>query len=477
MPEVRNALTKALADGLYLRLDCSNDPLQADLDMGNYDIENLTEIRSSGNLLINPAGNGVRIEGNIGIQQSPTATHMIIGSATYTGTGTKIGYGCFPEFSPTSIASNTIVSLQGNVWFGTTNWGVNSFVRALDFFPAPISSGVGSATLDIYGINTGGLLNILGRTVTANTITALGVVPIANIFGGIDNTTANIVRGIYISSATTTTGTWGRLTGLELEPQTSGVINQGLWLSGDGVGSDIVFGAGAGGVGDVTMYYDGTYFNLITDLISPSDFLIDCGTQKTLELVETTFEDLRVSLIRGLTGASNPPSLTQFMDNGAGSVGVYVFAFSYQAVAGNERQMYFAVQLPHGYKNGTNIKPHIHWSPAVTGGVNEFVKWGLEYTWQNIDGTFGNTTIITSDASGASTATISGDTTLTADKHYVSEIGTITGTGKEISSMLVCRIFRNSSHADDNLIQDAFAFEVDFHFEVNTIGSRQEYVK
>ena len=43
--------------------------------------------------------------------------------------------------------------------------------------------------------------------------------------------------------------------------------------------------------------------------------------------------------------------------------------------------------------------------------------------------------------------------------------------------MLLCRVFRNSSHADDDLAQDAFAFEIDFHYQLDTMGSRQEYVK
>jgi hypothetical protein len=207
------------------------------------------------------------------------------------------------------------------------------------------------------------------------------------------------------------------------------------------------------------------------------DIKISTVANQTLVLVQSVWDDMRVPLLRGITGASNPPAFTQFKDNGAASVGVYAWAFADEAVAGNEDQMWFVTQLPHTYKEGTDIKAHIHWSPAVSGAAGEFVKWGLEYTWQNVDGTFGNTTIIYSDATSAATATTSGDGTLTADKHYVTSIGTITGTSMNLSSMLVCRIFRNSSDASDDLAQAAFAFEVDFHHEVNTLGSRQEFIK
>ena len=191
----------------------------------------------------------------------------------------------------------------------------------------------------------------------------------------------------------------------------------------------------------------------------------------------TTWTDLRMAASAGKTGASNPPTWAQFMDNGSGSVGVYANSFADQAVVGNEEQLWFSAQLPHGYKQGTDIKAHLHWSPAVSGSANQFVKWGLEYTWQSINGTFGTTTIITSDASSASTATTSGDSTLTADKHYITALGTISGTGMGLSSILLCRLFRNSSHADDDLAQAAFLFEIDFHYEIDASGSREEYVK
>lgn len=234
----------------------------------------------------------------------------------------------------------------------------------------------------------------------------------------------------------------------------------------------VVFGAGS----NAKAYYDGTDFQLITDLVAASDFLVDCGTDKTLELVETVWDDLRVALGAGSTGASNPPTATQFMDDGSSSIGVFAFEFG-DVTAINENQMFFNAQLPHRYKQGTDLGAHIHWSPVSSGAAGEFVKWGLEYTWVNIDGTFGNTTIITSDASAAGTATTSGDASLTTKKHYITALGTISGSGKNISSMLICRVFRNSSHADDDLAAGAWAFEVDFHFEIDTMGSRQNFVK
>ena len=214
-----------------------------------------------------------------------------------------------------------------------------------------------------------------------------------------------------------------------------------------------------------------------TDASAATDLTITTGSQKTIALATPVYDDLRVPVTSIKTGGVKDPTFSQYLDNGAGSRGVYGWSFADQGVAGNEEELFFSVQLPHSYKHGTDITPHVHWSVLVGGAANEFVKWGLEYTWANIDGTFGSTTIITSDASSAANATTSGDTTLSVGKHYVSELSGITGTSKTISSMLVCRIFRNSSDSDDDLAQAAFAHEVDFHFQIDTIGSRQELVK
>jgi hypothetical protein len=141
-------------------------------------------------------------------------------------------------------------------------------------------------------------LNILGQTVTANSLTGIVTVPISNIFGGTDNTTANIVRGMYVGPAVATLGVWGRLSGIEVGLQSSGVINQGIWLSGDGVGADVAFGAGLAGAADALVYYDGT--NLIIDPNNVGAGSVYIGTTGNDTLRLTTLEfGADVSLTRG----------------------------------------------------------------------------------------------------------------------------------------------------------------------------------
>jgi len=264
MAEVRNAMSQALADGRYLKLDCTNGPLTGNLEMKH-----------------------------IGSGRAPTDTHNIIVEELYTtpsNPGSIIGAGIFNRYAPAVLGNNSIVAVQGNAWFDTNRWGVGSTVRCLDFFPAPSVTGIawGSANLKLYGINTAGLLNVANRPVIADEITAISLVPIASIFGG-DDTTCNVARGLRIASAVATTGVWGRLTGLQLDPQTSGAINQGMWLKGDGIGSDLNFGAGSGNNPDARILFDGSALVIKPNLIGANDYILLDGdvrisAGKTLDL-------------------------------------------------------------------------------------------------------------------------------------------------------------------------------------------------
>jgi hypothetical protein len=184
------------------------------------------------------------------------------------------------------------------------------------------------------------------------------------------------------------------------------------------------------------------------------------------------WEDLRVSVnaVRVIAGGA-PPDWSQFKDNGAASTGVYLYWFD----PGTEQNVYFDVQMPHGWKEGSDIEPHVHWVSADTAGASGTdVCWGLEYTWANVNGTFGNTTIIYGDEQSNG----SGET-ITVDKHYLTDIGTISGSGKTISSMLVCRLFRDATGTGgtDDYDDDAGLLEIDFHYEIDTMGSRTETAK
>jgi hypothetical protein len=71
------------------------------------------------------------------------------------------------------------------------------------------------------------------------------------------------------------------------------------------------------------------------------------------------------------------------------------------------------------------------------------------------------------------TAVTSGDN----DKHYIAGFPSVDATGKKISSILMCRLFRNSTNAADTYGGNAALLSFDIHYEIDAIGSRLQYTK
>ena len=120
-------------------------------------------------------------------------------------------------------------------------------------------------------------------------------------------------------------------------------------------------------------------------------------------------------------------------------------------------------QMPHSYKEGSDIDPHIHLGQALD--LQAIFK--LEYKWINI----------------GDDANISW-TTLTLDTYVVEYVsGTlhqilkpsahIDGTGMKISSILKVKLYR-----DDNVYTgDILVSDLDVHYQEDSNGSTEEYVK
>ncbi|NCT18642.1 MAG: hypothetical protein COZ75_05975 [Flavobacteriaceae bacterium CG_4_8_14_3_um_filter_34_10] len=162
-------------------------------------------------------------------------------------------------------------------------------------------------------------------------------------------------------------------------------------------------------------------------------------------------DDLRVTIDKGsnsaqlgsLTGVSGPQ--IWFFRDGSGI-----------------EAMSFSLQLPHNWKEGSTIHPHIHWVPRNSGTGN--VQWNLDYSWADLDTTtpkvFPATTTSSVIASGPFVQNMHLLTPLTTG-----DVG-IDATGKHISSVLVCRIWRDSGLAGDTYNQDAGGLSMDFHITI-----------
>jgi len=172
--------------------------------------------------------------------------------------------------------------------------------------------------------------------------------------------------------------------------------------------------------------------------------------KRRLPAADLPWEDLRVEFNSGISPASNPPQRVAYK-------GGLVSAFEDEGV--NEDTVTFQVQLPHNYAEGTDIEPHIHWAGEDNTAGN--VKWIFTYSWANIGAAFPGETSDT--AIGANPAT---------DVHTLTEFTQINGAGKTVSSVMICRLSRNSTDGDDTFTaKDAYGLYFDFHYQIDSMGS------
>lgn len=195
--------------------------------------------------------------------------------------------------------------------------------------------------------------------------------------------------------------------------------------------------------------------------------IADDGTV-ALHGTATTYDDLRVDGSRVQNSGVTAPSWAVFVG------GLYANIFE----NAKTQNVYFSVQMPHAWKQGTDLGAHVHWSTKSTAPLTTTVVWTLEYQWVNIGDNFNlsaNSTI--SGFTVLTNANINSDNTLAVGEHAITPVGTISGTGKGLSSVLICRLYREGTVTNDTYSGDAALLSVDFHYQIDSFGSSQEFVK
>lgn len=123
-------------------------------------------------------------------------------------------------------------------------------------------------------------------------------------------------------------------------------------------------------------------------------------------------------------------------------------------------------QMPHSWKIGSSISPHIHWTPETTNVGN--VLWKIDYQIANINGVFPG--IWTTEAVLAAAGGV-------AAKHLLTEFTDIPMADKTLSCMILILLSRMGADGTDTFTGLAQLNEFDIHYEIDSFGSRQEYVK
>ena len=200
------------------------------------------------------------------------------------------------------------------------------------------------------------------------------------------------------------------------------------------------------------------------DLIPCEDGIYDIGSAVNswanawvgfLWLTDECWDDVSIAMAQVRTPAALAPTWTTYKSS-------QVPAFSDTQV----NVLYFSTQLPHSYKEGSDIEFHIHvaYPDAVAGNS----VWYLTYSWAN-DGEAFPAPLgvqVTKPSIGI------------VDGHERMEIvANIDGTGKKISSVLLCSIQRTGTHGDDNYGNVIYLVSGDFHIQKDSVGSRTQNVK
>jgi hypothetical protein len=216
-------------------------------------------------------------------------------------------------------------------------------------------------------------------------------------------------------------------------------------------------------LGTEKMYIDNAGVTKIGDIANGNNTKIDADGTVMFEGEAEVWDDLRVSMDKGSSSASLGYSPGE---SSGGQIWYFRDAKGLETLS-------FQVQLPHTYKEGTNIYPHLHWTPLTSRSGN--VEWNLDYTWVNFDETtpsaFPSTTTTTVVATGPFTARTHLITPLTVNNDGLD------GTGKKVSSILICRLWRNSANSADTYGDDAGLLSFDFHYQINSVGSKSQFIK
>jgi hypothetical protein len=171
------------------------------------------------------------------------------------------------------------------------------------------------------------------------------------------------------------------------------------------------------------------------------------------------WEDLRFPATAiNPVGQSAPPTLNE--DNGT-------LEFSATLV----NTIAFQVQMPHAWREGSTIRPHLHARKKTEGAGN--IVWQFTYEFANVGDVFTDSpTTLTS-----STPAPLGQDDGSALKHLIWPFDDIDMTRMNVSCMALCTLSRLGNDSGDTYAGVAQLLEFDIHHIVDSLGSEALYTK
>jgi hypothetical protein len=192
----------------------------------------------------------------------------------------------------------------------------------------------------------------------------------------------------------------------------------------------------------------GTTINSATN-----DIHINAPAGKTLVLDTPVYDDIILPLMSGKIPASNYPDWASFTTNTA----AYKF--------GVDEYIDCMAEVPHDYKEGTDLIIHVHFVLSAATAQEEKVQFIAYYSIGDA------MEAMAAEANGSGESTIANGT---ADKsHILLNLKTITGTNYKIGAIINIRLKRIAKSAGGNeLTAEPFVMSVGVHYQIDTLGSR-----
>lgn len=174
----------------------------------------------------------------------------------------------------------------------------------------------------------------------------------------------------------------------------------------------------------------------------------------------TVYTDVTTSSERAAVGGGSP-SYAQVVNG----------AYAYKLGEGDSIR--FSIQIPHSVVTDSSIDAHCHVGPDGTDGDGGSAKFTVECSWADINDAFAATNTLTSlsTAMGTGTAT-----------HLYVDLGDFTnathGVNDNVSTIGLCTFTRiDDTGGAGDYTGDVWVWGVDFHVEVDSLGSRTETTK
>ena len=172
--------------------------------------------------------------------------------------------------------------------------------------------------------------------------------------------------------------------------------------------------------------------------------------------VEDGWRDMMMPFTAATGPGVGTPGFAKVRDDGAGSTGVFAYLFDSTI----EEELFLTFHVDHDYKVGSAWYPHVHWMPTTTNTGT--VRWGIEWTYAprtTSPTSFGTTqfTYIEQAATG------------TAYDHLIAEVSDpgITLANCQPDTVIIARVFRDATHANDTYTGDAAGLFLDAHYQVD----------